>query len=519
MTFSKSKKAAPWFVEQPFSSFTAGLIAFLVTFSLFAFGAVDLWAQTVIHASLWLLLLYHLCGKNEPLYSQSEIRSLLLWIVLLGLIGFSALHSGAPERSRQEWWQWADYFLMYILGQRLNMVQRSGIVQSIFIASLLLCFWGWFEFLAHHQLPEGSLLNSNIFAGYLLLPIFLATERWTHESSKPAALLLIVFSATLLLTKSFGALASLFIGELYLLVRFKAYARYGPLLGLVAVGAFLVMIFKFQTAWDIHRLSWWHSCLQMTLQHPWRGNGPGTFDIALPRRLEMNLFSLYAHNSWLQWICEIGLLGFIGILILLYSVFKNQNNAFRTAGLIAVLCHNTIDYSLLIPAQGLLFWLIASFSNASTPAYKEASTPIPAWKWVLSLFCLAATWQTVNFFQADRRYVNAVHFISQKEWPLVEAEAQATMNLNSLSSKPYALLASIPLLNAGPLLSRSSANLSLAYNLSALDHEPIQPAYWAQAFALFSKLSLPEDIQRLRDQLRHMYPFLLHDRRIQPYLT
>lgn len=506
-------------MEQAFLSFSAVIIAFLVAFSLFAFGAIDLWAQTLIHASLWLLLLYSLCRRSsDPVFTKRDVQSLVIWLVLLGILGISVLRSGAPDRSQQEWWVWVDYFLIYLLGTRLGLVQRSGLVQTILVVSLLLCAWGWYEFLIDHQLRGGPLLNDNVFAGYLLIPIFLAAKRWENTHSIGSSGILFILTATLLLSRSLGAIISLLVGSAYLGLRLRGYRHFS--LALASLSALIVILVaaKAHASWDVDRLAWWQTCIRMALFHPMWGNGPGTFDIALPHRLEMNLFSLYAHSSWLQWLGEIGLLGVLGILAVIFSVLRKQTNPFYSAGLIAVLCHNWVDYSLLIPAQSLLFWLIASFSGATTPPEKPPTTYPIAWKLLLSLVCVSATWHTMNRFQADRHYINAVHFAIQKDWQHVNQEAETSMTLNPLSPKPYALLASVALATSTTPPDRAALQTSLAYILNALDHEPIQPAYWAQALALSYRLSLPQNINFLRDQLNRSYPFLLQDRRIRPYL-
>ena len=170
MTLSKLKKPAPWTMEQAFLSFNAVFIAFLLTFSLFAFGTVDLWAQTAVNAGLWLRLLLHSCGKSaDTLFRNSATRSVESWILLLGILWVSASRSGAPDRSQQEWWMWTDYFLIYLIGARLTEAQQNAIIESILFTSIMLCSWGWYQLVILHQLPQGPLLNSNVFASYLLI--------------------------------------------------------------------------------------------------------------------------------------------------------------------------------------------------------------------------------------------------------------------------------------------------------------------------------------------------------------
>ena len=249
----------------------------------------------------------------------------------------------------------------------------------------------------------------------------------------------------------------------------------------------------------------------MALWHPLWGNGPGTFDIALPRVINMHLFSLYAHSSWLQWLAEMGLFGIVGILTILWHVFREQKDPFLKAGLIAVLCHNVVDYSMLVPAQALLFWFMTSYSSSPTVSKLPPHHPLLRRRVLLSLVCILATWHVINRFQSDLHYTTAVRFAYQKNWLQVHKEIDRSIDLNPLAAKPYALLATVDMLSAASPLSKETTQVALIHILSALDHEPIQLAYWAQALMLCDKLGAPKVAQVLIARLSHMYPFLMDD--------
>lgn len=116
--------------------------------------------------------------------------------------------------------------------------------------------------------------------------------------------------------------------------------------------------------------------LHMFLHRPWLGWGLGNFPEAFPqfRTFYTTSFVNEAHNDYLQLLVETGVAGFavmLWYLIVLYrNALKKLNDwAHDTNGAVSLACilgctgilvHSFVDFNLQIPANALLFYVLAA---------------------------------------------------------------------------------------------------------------------------------------------------------------
>jgi len=127
------------------------------------------------------------------------------------------------------------------------------------------------------------------------------------------------------------------------------------------------------------RLLIWRGTVNCIVDHMLMGTGPGTFSIIFPYyQLPGTLVRFYqAHNDYLQYVMELGIffipLCFWTLFTLFRSGFKKLSSRSRQvrgyslatmAGIVAILLHSLVDFNLHIPANALLFTVLAALSVA-----------------------------------------------------------------------------------------------------------------------------------------------------------
>jgi len=129
----------------------------------------------------------------------------------------------------------------------------------------------------------------------------------------------------------------------------------------------------------------YQATLKMFLDSCWFGIGAGTFSMAYPyySTERPDWFRRYAHNDWLQYLAELGLLGaalFAALVVaVVYEQWKARSRGGRldwmaTAlgiGLTGVALHALVDFPLHIPSIALL--VVAYAALLTLPAVRKVS--------------------------------------------------------------------------------------------------------------------------------------------------
>jgi O-antigen ligase len=126
------------------------------------------------------------------------------------------------------------------------------------------------------------------------------------------------------------------------------------------------------------------------LDHPWTGTGLGTLQLVFPayETLYDGKIVNHAHNDYLEGLAETGLAGglccvwFLGVLLFgslrrLTELDGSFASILQLSGLVACLgflTHSLVDFNLHIPANALLFFLMA---NLATSQIRQPNSSIP----------------------------------------------------------------------------------------------------------------------------------------------
>jgi O-antigen ligase len=118
------------------------------------------------------------------------------------------------------------------------------------------------------------------------------------------------------------------------------------------------------------RVAIWRATMEMVIEKPWWGWGPGTYAYVFTRFQPPGYSSrfYFAHNDYLQFIAEIGLGCVVFFAMFGWILLKNgfarmrSSNRFVSglaigvgSGIISALIHSTAEFNLHIPANALYF--------------------------------------------------------------------------------------------------------------------------------------------------------------------
>lgn len=136
----------------------------------------------------------------------------------------------------------------------------------------------------------------------------------------------------------------------------------------------------------LERLTIWRDSLAYVRAHPWTGTGLGTYEQHYPeyKTLADLRTANYAHNEWLQVLCEMGLPGAVLVMLLMAAFFRRGRErgpsaSAESAGLAALVLWACVYYPfradpLLFAGAMMLAALTAGASVALTPRALQAFT-------------------------------------------------------------------------------------------------------------------------------------------------
>jgi O-antigen ligase len=402
-------------------------ICALAAFSVLAFGAVEVWSQTVLEIGAALLFLWWaVLIFRKP---QIEIRwSVLNWplVIFTGLVTAELLfHTTAyPFYTRVALMELSACLLLFFLSGQVYRERR----ELRFFAWFLMCFgfavavFGiaqnftsseklyWVRPLTAGGNPFGPYVNRNHFAGLmeLISPIGLSLLlfRGVRREQMPlVGLLTIVPVAALFLSGSRGGIVSFLfeLGLLAVLVRYRKIEKLHRAAVAVALLAAAAAVGWLGTNKLVERFTqvrsgeaslerrWtmfvgaWH----VFLDNPVIGTGLGTLVDVYPRYETYYDGEIvdHAHNDYVELLAETGIVGGLCGLAFFWLFFREgwarlgaEQSSFSLglhAGALTacsgMLVHSLVDYNLHIPSNGLFFLLMASVAVAPVlPPRKRA---------------------------------------------------------------------------------------------------------------------------------------------------
>jgi O-antigen ligase len=397
-----------------------GGLLFLFAFSVLAFGAVEVWSESILEIGASLLFV----GWAALVFVDDRVKihwNPLNW-PLLGLFGIGLAQlllraTPYPFLTRVELLKLAAYLLIFFLSTQV--FRERGDLTKVAWFLILLCFsvsllgiaqlftseskiYG-FRTLAAGGAPFGPYVNRNHFAGFveLTLPTGLALMifRGLRRDMIPlTGLLTIIPVGAMVLSGSRGGIVSFAfqVTVLALLARFRK-APEGPRLMALAMVGFAALalvawlgagraIEKFSTLHpgDIRlskRVSMFRGAAHIFFDHPLHGTGLGSLVAVYPRyeTLYDGYVVDHVHNDYMELLAETGIPGGLCGIAFLWILFRDASKCFAAeqghfsraihAGAIAALCglllHSLVDFNLHIPSNALMFLLQAHLATTA----------------------------------------------------------------------------------------------------------------------------------------------------------
>ena len=118
--------------------------------------------------------------------------------------------------------------------------------------------------------------------------------------------------------------------------------------------------------------------LNLIKDYPVVGAGPGSWYVVFPRYRggDLSNFFDYAHNDFVQFVAESGLIGGAmlfaivawSLVIALMAQFRRRDPLMRgfsfasIMGITSILIHSSVDFNLQIPANAMLFMVLLAFA-------------------------------------------------------------------------------------------------------------------------------------------------------------
>jgi O-antigen ligase len=400
----------------------------LIVFAVLAHGAVENWARAVLETGAGLLFLAWAVNVFLKEEEQLLISPLLPPLAALSLVvlGQWAFHrTVSVYNTRVELQLLLAYLVvLFVAVQAFRTLEDwRGYIWFVMVFGFLVAIFGilqhltfngklyWFREMRYGGIPFGPYVNRNHFAGLmeLVIPVALVPlvmgkvrrERWFL-----VGLFAMLPIGALLLSASRGGIIS-FAVELAVLVLLMVLQRAGGKHALA--GGVVLLVAVLMVSWlGVKQILERFSSLQtlevsagkrasmrgdtwkIFLDHPWTGTGLGTLQTVFPRyeTLYDGKVVNHAHNDYLEALAETGLLGgfccawFLGILFL-ESMRRSMelNRSFAAAlhlsglvGCTGFLVHSLVDFNLHIPANALLFLLMA---NLATVEIVQVTRPVP----------------------------------------------------------------------------------------------------------------------------------------------
>jgi O-antigen ligase len=402
-------------------------ICALVVFAVAAHGGVEDWARAVFETGSGLLFLVwsiwiFFNREEQPVFSPLLPPLAALVFIILGQWFFR--WTASPYSTRMELLLLlADLIVLFLAVQAFRTLEDwrgfvwfgmfFGFLVSLFAILQHLTSNGklyWFREIRSGGIPFGPYVNRNHFAGFaeLVLPLALiplVLGRVRRERWPVVGLFAVLPIGALFLSASRGGIVSFGaeLGVLALVMILRRTIGKQLLAGVTVLLAASLLVSWLGVGQILQRLSS-VQLLEVTvgkrasmredtwrifLDHPFLGTGLGTLQTVFPpyETLYDGKIVNHAHNDYLEALAETGIAGalccawFIRVLLTeSLKRLRRLNNSFAGAlqlsGLLACsgfLVHSLVDFNLHIPANALLFFLMA---HLATVEIQQSAQPL-----------------------------------------------------------------------------------------------------------------------------------------------
>lgn len=323
--------------------------------------------------------------------SFNAIKPFALGIIfLITALTLSVVFSLNYHKSASQIYNYLIYILTFLVILCLTHKEKEMVFNILVAASIIIGFLAIYNYLfgfkhVLHYMSKYDIFYSfgsdyimrkrvffpfvtpNALGGFLAMFIIFVLQE------KRSRLFLAIISLALFLTKSLGAIISLFVGIiLFLYFTEKIDRKKFIAISILLLTLFILFILRSQVPQEIlrpqysfsKRLDYWRATFVLIKTYPLTGVGLGNFNIALSR---------FAHNSFLQFWAETGTIGIFALLWFIIShlrlLFRNlktaKNKKLAAAFLasnIIFLLHNFFDFTFFLPEICLTWWVILGLS-------------------------------------------------------------------------------------------------------------------------------------------------------------
>jgi O-antigen ligase len=393
-------------------------ICALVIFGVAAHGGVEDWALAVFEVAAGLFFVVWAARCLLVSCEQLVISPLLLPLTAFALLvaGQYFFHGSASayETRTDFLLLFSDIIVLFLAAQAFRTLQEwRTFIWFVMIFGFALCAFGilqhlafngklyWFREMHYGGIPFGPYVNRNHFAGFaeLVIPIALVPlvlGRVRRERWFVVGVFAVIPIAALFLSASRGGIVS-FGAELAVIALWVAFRRAVGKQTLAALAVLMVALLtvsllgvreilqRFSSMQSLEmtgakrasmRRDTWH----IFLDHPIVGTGLGTLQTVFPpyESLYDGKIVNHTHNDYLEALAETGIVGgfcclwFLGVLFLesarrLSQANQSFSSALQLSGLVGCcgfLVHSLVDFNLHIPANALLFFLMAHLATS-----------------------------------------------------------------------------------------------------------------------------------------------------------
>jgi O-antigen ligase len=404
-------------------------IFIVIAFAVFAFGAVEVWAESIVESLAAILFVVWALSA----FRDDEVK-ITLNSLLFPLLGFIAIggaqlllrRSAYPYLTRVNLLLLAAYAILFFLTTQVFRDRRDLARLAWFLAAL--CFAVSLFGIAQHFTSEGTIywfrkltvggavfgpyVNRNHFAGFvemtLPFPLALMIFRGMRRDIFPLATLLSVVPIGALILSGSRAGVIGFVFELCVLgllsrARKTRSGKRSVAFGL-AVFASLAFVawlgagkiierFSLLRPGEVsigRRVSMATGGMHLFFAYPVSGSGLGTLVAVYPKfeTLYDGLVVDHLHNDYIELLAELGVIGGLCGLAFLFFLFRDARRSFEVeqghfsraihagaiAGIAGLLLHSFVDFNLHIPANAILFLELCAVAT-SAPLPSESQMP------------------------------------------------------------------------------------------------------------------------------------------------
>lgn len=405
----------PEWKPAPDSLILYGVFAVLL-FGPLAFGAVEPWSIFLLEAAAALLFcrwIYQQVRGEAIQIRENPLFGPLLAFAAVVLVQLLFRITAYAHDTKESALLYLAYLLLaFLASQTLNRSAQAKMLAGVIAAygfmvagfALLQALSGttklyWLRTPRSGGWIYGPYVNHNHYAGLmeLLLPIplVMSLTRFTEGRMRTVAIAVAALMVgTVFLSGSRGGMLAVIVQLVFLgslLLRMQRGPRVATSIGvfLVLVIGLLVWIgggqlvdrlasFRSETRTELSggtRASLNKDTLRMAMKRPVLGWGLGTFPIVYPqfRTFYTNFYVNEAHDDYLQFLAETGVVGLIVLLWFIWLLYRNalkklENWTTEINGSVALACllgctgilvHSFVDFNLQIPANAAWFYVLA----------------------------------------------------------------------------------------------------------------------------------------------------------------